>query len=342
MISFAITKPGETAFGELAVPVISDQEVLLKVQYVGLCGSDLNTYRGQNPLIAYPRIPGHEISAVIVQKGGMVPDCWQIGQAVTVSPYTNCGNCPSCFAERPNCCEFNQTFGVQRDGALTEFIKVPYSKLFDASGMKIEEIALVEPLTVGSHAADRSGATEDSIAMVIGCGAVGLGAIAALAHKGCRKVIAVDVDDDKLALAKAFGATDGINSSQNDLAGTVAGLTGKRGPNVVIEAVGLPQTFRAAVDLVAFAGCVTYIGYAKNPVEYETKYFVQKELDVRGSRNALPVNFRRVIELARQNKLPLGKLITRIYDFADAGQALADWSREPGKVCRLLIKIGDR
>jgi len=342
MIAFTITQVGGTAFRELAIPEINDQEVLLKVRYVGLCGSDLNTYRGQNPLIAYPRIPGHEISAVIAKTGKSVPGCWQTGQAVTVSPYTNCGNCPSCFAERPNCCEFNRTFGVQRDGALTEYIKVPYGKLFDAAGMKTEEIALVEPLTVGSHAADRSGATEDSIAMVIGCGAVGLGAVAALAHKGCRKVIAVDVDDDKLALAKAFGATDGINSAQTDLAKAAADLTGGRGPNAVIEAVGLPQTFRAAVDLVAFAGCVTYIGYAKSPVEYETKYFVQKELDVRGSRNALPVNFRRVIELARQNKLPLDKLITRIYDFADAGQALADWSAAPGKVCRLLIKIGDR
>ncbi len=340
MIAWTVTDKEKTESVNIPVPEIGDGEVLLKIEYTGLCGSDLNTYRGLNPLITLPRIPGHEISATIAEVGKETPDCWKKGQAVAVSPYTSCGNCPSCFAERPNCCQFNQTLGVQRDGALTKYIKVPHTKLFDAAGMRAEEIALIEPLTVGSHAADRSGATEDQIAAVIGCGAVGLGAILALAHKGCRKVIAVDVDDRKLALAKEFGATDSINSVGENLHKALGELTGGRGPNVFIEAVGLPQTFRAAVDEVAFAGCVTYIGYAKAPVEYETKYFIQKELDIRGSRNAMPVNFRRVIELARKQAFPIHKMITRVYPFSEAGQAFADWNANPGGVCRFLIRTG--
>ena len=339
MRAFSITAPFQTGYLDIPEPELTPGSVLLAVKFVGLCGSDLNTFRGKNPLITLPRIPGHEISAVIEAKGPGVPDCWRVGQKVTVSPYTNCGVCPSCLAERPNCCQFNQTLGVQRDGALTKHIVVPWTKLFDADGMKQEEIALIEPLTVGGHAADRSGATEDSIAAVIGCGAVGLGAVLGLARKGVRKMIAVDVDPEKLALARKFGATDTIDSSKTDLHQALSDLTAGRGPNVVIEAVGLPQTFRAAVDEVAFAGCVTYIGYAKAPVEYETKLFVQKELDIRGSRNAMPCNFRRVIDFAARGLFPIGKTISRVYGFEQAGQALQDWHEAPAKVCRYLISL---
>ena len=339
MRAFSITAPFETAFRDVPEPELAPGCVLLAVKHVGLCGSDLNTFRGKNPLITLPRIPGHEISAVIADKAKDVPDCWRVGQKVTVSPYTNCGTCPSCFAGRPNCCQFNQTLGVQRDGALTKYIAVPWTKLFDADAMKQEEIALIEPLTVGGHASDRSGATEDSVAAVIGCGAVGLGAVLGLARKGVRKMIAIDVDPEKLELAKEFGATDVIDSSKTDLHEALADLTAGRGPNVVIEAVGLPQTFRAAVDEVAFAGSVTYIGYAKAPVEYETKLFVQKELDIRGSRNALPGNFRRVIDFAARGLFPISKMISRIYPFDEAGKALQDWHESPAKVCRYLISL---
>jgi threonine dehydrogenase-like Zn-dependent dehydrogenase len=180
---------------------------------------------------------------------------------------------------------------------------------------------------------------EDDIAVVIGCGAVGLGAVLGLARKNVRRVVAVDVDDEKLALAKEFGATDAVNSAKADLHSALDEMTEGRGPNVVVEAVGLPATFRAAVEEVAFAGTVVYIGYAKAPVEYETKLFVQKELDIRGSRNATPQNFRRVIDFARRGLFPIGKMLTKAYSFSDAGQALADWNAAPGKVCRFLVKV---
>ena len=339
MKAFAITGLKETAFVDRAEPELKAGEVKLEIKYIGYCGSDLNTYRGFNPLVKLPRIPGHEISAVIVEKGAGVPEAWRVGQSVTVSPYTNCGLCSSCLKGRPNCCRYNETLGVQRDGALTKYICVPWTKLYDAEGVALEHIELIEPLTVGGHAADRSGAMEDDVAAVIGCGAVGLGAVLGLAQKNARKVIAIDVDDEKLALAKEFGATDVVNSAKIDLHAALEELSEGHGPNCIIEAVGLPATFRAAVDEVAFAGSVTYIGYAKAPVEYQTKLFVQKELDIRGSRNANPQNFRRVIDFAKRGLFPIEKMLTKTYDFADAGQALADWDDAPAKVCRLAVKL---
>ena len=339
MKAFAITGVRETAFVDRTAPEPRAGEVLLEVNYIGYCGSDLNTYRGFNPLVKLPRIPGHEISAAIVETGAGVPDAWRVGQTVTVSPYTSCGLCSSCLKGRPNCCRFNETLGVQRDGALTKYIAVPWTKLYDAEGMAPEHVELIEPLTVGGHAADRSGAMEDDVTAVIGCGAVGLGAVLGLARKNARRVVAVDVDDDKLSLAREFGATDVVNSTTADLHAALQEISGGHGPNCIIEAVGLPATFRAAVDEVAFAGSVTYIGYAKAPVEYQTKLFVQKELDIRGSRNANPENFRRVIDFARRGLFPIEKMLTRTYAFADAGQALADWDAAPGKVCRLAVKL---
>ena len=338
MKAFAITGLRETGFVEKPEAAVGADDVRLRGDYVGFCGSALNTYRGLNPLVKLPRTPGHEISATIVEKGANVPDAWRIGQAVTVSPYTNCGMCSSCLKGRPNCCRHNETLGVQRDGAMTESIVVPWTKLYDAEGVESAHIALIEPLTVGGHAADRSAAMEDDVAVVIGCGAVGLGAVLGLAQKNARRVVAVDVDDSKLALAREFGATDVVNSGTVDLHAALQELTGGEGPNVVIEAVGLPATFRAAVDEVAFAGTVVYIGYAKAPVEYQTKLFVQKELDIRGSRNATPQNFRRVIDFARRGIFPIGKMLTKSWAFADAGRALADWDAAPGSVCRMVVK----
>ena len=339
MKAFAITGLKETGYVDIAEPEVGPGQVRLEIKYVGFCGSDLNTYRGLNPLVKLPRIPGHEISAVIAEKGAGVPDAWKVGQRVTVSPYTNCGLCSSCLKGRPNCCRYNETLGVQRDGALTKHIVVPWEKLYDADGIAEEHIELIEPLTVGGHAADRSDAMEDDVAAVIGCGAVGLGAILGLARKDARKVVAIDVDDAKLALAKEFGATDAVNSANENLHEALLALSDGRGPNCVIEAVGLPATFRAAVEEVAFAGSVTYIGYAKAPVEYETKLFVQKELAIRGSRNATPQNFRRVLDFARRGLFPIGKMLTKAYGFNDAGQALADWDAAPGKVCRFAVKV---
>ena len=339
MKAFAITGLKETGYVEKDELPAGAGEVRLRIDHVGFCGSDLNTYRGLNPLVKLPRVPGHEISATIAEIGAGVPDAWKVGQRVAVSPYTNCGMCTSCLKGRPNCCRYNETLGVQRDGAMQPSVVVPWTKLYDASGLSAEHVALVEPLTVGGHAADRSGAMEDDIAVVIGCGAVGLGAVLGLARKNVRRVIAVDVDDEKLALAKEFGATDAVNSAKADLHSALDEMTEGRGPNVVVEAVGLPATFRAAVEEVAFAGTVVYIGYAKAPVEYETKLFVQKELDIRGSRNATPQNFRRVIDFAQRGLFPIGKMLTKAYSFSEAGQAFADWNAAPGKVCRFLVKV---
>lgn len=338
MKALRITAPGFTELSDIPVPTPQKGEVLLQVISVGFCGSDLSTFQGRNPMVSYPRIPGHEIGAKIVGLSEGVPSDYQVGMEVTVVPYSNCGNCASCRRGRAYACKGNQTLGVQRDGAMTEFICVPWEKVIVVPGLGVRELSVVEPLTVGFHAAARGRVEAQDIVAVFGCGVIGLGAIAGAANRGAC-VIAIDIDDKKLALAKALGASHGVNSKTGDLQDQISALTGGDGPDVVIEAVGHPLTYRAAVDIVAFTGRVVCIGYAKDEVSFATKLFVQKELDIMGSRNAAAEDFRCVAAYLQNSPFPYSQVISKEVPLEKAGEALSDWAANPGSITKILVRV---
>ena len=298
MKALVLTDVGKVEVSEIATPVATSGEILLRVEMGGLCGTDLNSFRGRNPLVTYPRVLGHEIAATVLQGNDHFPR----NTRVTVSPYTSCGVCPSCRRGRENACRVNQTFGVQRDGAITEQIVAPSGKLYPSS-LPVMDLCLVEPLTVGFHAVARGRVSPRDVVAVFGCGGIGLGAIAGAAFRGAR-TIAIDLDGAKLETARMAGATDLINSSHQDVRKVLQEITSGDGPDVIIEAIGLAETFRLAVEEVAFTGRVVYIGYAKEPVAYETKLFVQKEIDVLGSRNAMPADFLAVMSMLEGGRFP--------------------------------------
>ena len=312
-----------------------ENEILLRVNLVGMCGTDLTTFRGGNPMVAFPRILGHEVAATVVEGAPELP----AGTKVTVSPYTHCGLCASCRRGRFNACQNNQTMGVQRDGAMTEYISLPREKLYTAN-LSSMELCLVEPLTVGAHAAARGRVTSEDTVAVFGCGGIGLGAIASAAFRGAT-TIAIDMDDRKLEIAHKAGAAHLINTATQDLHIRLAEITSGLGPDVAIEAIGLPLTFRAAIEEVAFTGRVVYIGYTKEPVSYETRLFVQKELDILGSRNALPEDFRAVIHMLESGKFPVEDAISAIVPSEEAAHMLADWSAKPGKFTKIMVQFAD-
>ena len=336
MKALQISAPGEVKVIDLPMPSVGNQEVLLKMRYVGFCGSDLNTFRGMNAMAKPHVIPGHEVSATVVSTGAEVPDFIKQGMSVTVNPYTNCGICPSCRNRRPNACRDNQTLGVQRDGAMREYMVLPWTKIIPTEGLTLEEMALIEPMSVGFHAVGRAEVTDNDTVMVIGCGMVGMGAVVRAAQRGAI-VIAADVDDDKLALAKQMGASYTINTKTEDVHARLLEMTSGFGPDVVIEAVGSPQTYQMAVDEVAFTGRVICIGYAKVEVSFQTKFFVQKELDIRGSRNAQPSDFRAVIHYLERGTCPVDRLISREVTPEEAPEAIQQWADNPGKVFRILV-----
>lgn len=338
MKAVQIAAPSDMKVVEVERPALHAGEVLVKIAYVGFCGSDLNTYLGRNPMVKLPVIPGHEVGAVIEDIGPEVPAGLVKGMSVTLNPYTNCGKCASCRNGRVNACEHNETLGVQRNGVMCEYAVLPWTKIIPAEGLSPRDCALIEPMSVGFHAVSRAQVVDNEWVVVIGCGMVGMGAVIRASLRGAT-VIAIDLDDEKLALAKTFGASYVINSCTEKVAERICQLTGGLGVDVVIEAVGSPATYVMAVDVVGFTGRVICIGYAKSEVAFQTKLFVQKELDIRGSRNALPADFRAVIHYMKEGRCPIEKFVSAVVPPEEASEAMERWAAEPGKVFRFLVKF---
>lgn len=337
MKAIQITHSQECNIIDIEKPqALAPNEVLLKLDYVGFCGSDINTFMGRNGMAKNPVIPGHEVGATIEAMGSEVPEGLKVGMTVTCNPYTNCGKCASCRNGRVNACVHNETLGVQRDGAMCEYIALPWEKVVPAGLLTPRTCALVEPMSVGFHAVSRAQVTDIDVVMVIGCGMVGMGAIVRSSLRGAT-VVAADIDDEKLALAKQMGASYTINTKTEDVHKRLLEITSGFGPDVVIEAVGSVPTYQMAVDEVSFTGRVVCIGYAKSEVSFQTKYFVQKELDIRGSRNAMPQDFRAVIHYLERGTCPTDELITKVIRPEEAFKTLKWWNENPGKVFRILV-----
>ena len=338
MKQIRIPAQGQMIVEEAVKPTPGADEVLLKIGYVGFCGSDLNTFLGRNLLAKEAVIPGHEIGATIESTGSGVPDFLKPGMIVTVNPYTNCGHCAACRSGHSNACQFNETLGVQRDGAMRDYMVLPWHKIIPAPGLSVRDCALIEPMSVGFHAVSRGEITDSDTVLVFGCGMIGVGAIVRASLRGAT-VIAVDLDNEKLALAKHLGATHTINSKEQDLHAELTRLTDGLGPTVVIEAVGSVPTYQAAIDEVAYSGRVVCIGYSKNDVTFHTGLFVKKEMNIHGSRNAMPSDFEAVIRYLQRGICPTDKLISAITKPEQALDAMQKWVQAPGKVFRILVEF---
>ena len=335
MKALFLTAIGQTEIREIEKPSIGPEEVLLKIGMVGFCGGDLNGFKGLFELQEYPNVLGHEVGGTIEAMGSQVPDSFKLGNKVTVYPYLNCGKCISCRKGRRNACQDNKTMGVRRPGAMTRYIAIHWQDLFTSEKLSLKELALVEPLTVGFHAAARGRVSSQDRVAVIGCGIVGMGAIASAVNKGAE-VIAIDIDDSKMDIAKKIGVAHTINTSREDLHEALTRITNGDGPDVIIEAVGNAATYRAAVDEVAYTGRVVCIGYAKSAVEFNTGIFVRKEIEILGSRNCTD-EFPEVIAYLEAGKFPVEDVISKTVSLDDAGAALADWAANAKGITKIMV-----
>jgi threonine dehydrogenase-like Zn-dependent dehydrogenase len=297
----------------------------------------MNGFKGLFPLQEYPNILGHEVGAVIEELGEDVPSHLRIGSKVTLYPYLACGTCVACRKGRPNACKTNKTMGVRRPGAMTRFVCAPWQDLFVSDQLSVRELALAEPLTVGFHAVARGRVDSQDIVAVLGCGIVGLGAVAAAVNRHAT-VIAIDLDDAKLAIARKIGVANTINPSKEDLHQRLQEITNGDGPDVIIEAVGSPSTYRSAVEEVAFLGRVVCIGYAKAPVEFNTSLFVQKEIEILGSRNCVgKSDFPEVLSYLEAKKFPVEEVISKVISIDEGPETLKSWAENPQGIIKIMI-----
>ncbi len=329
-----IQEAGKIALIEQEQPVPKAGEALLKIKYCGICGADVASYTGNQPFTTYPRIPGHEFSAEIVDipanDRGLKP-----GMLVTANPYFNCGHCYSCQRGKVNCCESNQTMGVQRDGSFAEYITMPIERIYDGKGLSAKTLALIEPFSISYHASKRGNIQPGHNVLVFGAGPVGI--FAMLAAKLCGATVYItDLFEQRLALARQMGA-DGIIDSEN-LAERVEELTSGNGMDVCIEAVGLPQTFLAGIEQSCFGGQMILIGNGKKETRFNHSILLKKELDLFGSRNSLN-DFEPLIELVSQGKVAVDGLISHVFPLNKALEGFEQLAHNDGSRAKVLIQF---
>ncbi len=314
-------------------------EALLKIKYCGICGSDLQTYTGNQPFADYPRIPGHEFSAEIVE----IPENnrgLKKGMLVTANPYFNCGKCYSCRRGFINCCQDNKTMGVQRDGSFAEYITMPVERVIDGMGLNAETLALIEPFSIGYHGINRGEVRHNDNVLVIGAGPIGLFAAISAKLKGAN-VYVTDMLDIRLQTALDLGVNGVINSKTENLQERVKEITQSNGMDVVVECVGQPETFLAAQDAVCFHGKIILIGNGKREVTFNQSNIIKKEMNIYGSRNSAHefAPLISLVKLTEGGRMDINKMVSKVFDFTNVKDAFEALLKNDGSLAKVLVKF---
>lgn len=339
MKAIEITKPFEIKIIDKEKPIINDGEALLKVLYCGICGADVASFTGNQPFTTYPRIPGHEFSAQIVE----IPENdrgLKKGDVVTCNPYFNCGECYSCRRGIVNACTDNQTMGVQRDGSFQEYITMPVERIIDGKGLSAQELALIEPFSISNHALSRAEVKQGNNLLIMGAGPIGLFALLKAKAMGANVAIA-DMLSSRLELAKEYGADKVINVKEQNLEKECHSFTAGNGFDVCVEACGAPETFLNCIDNAAHGANIILIGNGKRETTFVHSVILKKELNIFGSRNAFTKDFEELIEFVKAGKVNPAKMISGIYDAQNAKAAFDALVNNDGTLAKLLIKFSD-
>lgn len=338
MKAIVIDKPYEVEIRDVPMPHVGEGEALLRVLYVGICGADVASYTGNQPFTTYPRIPGHEFSAEIIE----IPENdkgLKKGDVVTCNPYFNCGKCYSCERGHVNCCTDNRTMGVQRDGAFCEYISMPVERIYPGMGLTAQELALIEPFSISRHAISRAVIHQTDSVLIVGAGPIGLFALLA-AKQFAGKIAVADVLNNRLDLAMSYGADGVVNTATEDIAKFTEEFTDGRGFDVCIEACGRPETFLMCIDEAAYAANIILIGNGKRETTFLHSIILKKELNIFGSRNAMKQDFLDNIELAASGKVDVMKMVSGVYEMDKAAEAFDALAHNKGDLAKLLIRIG--
>ncbi|MDO4514562.1 MAG: zinc-binding alcohol dehydrogenase family protein [Lachnospiraceae bacterium] len=334
-----INAPGDVTVINTPMPIRKKGEVLLKLLYGGICGSDLGSYKGTFAYFDYPRIPGHEFSAEIVECDDPNDYGLKKGMLVTGNPYYNCGQCYSCRRGLVNACTDNQTLGCQRDGAFSTYFVMPEERLYDGKGLSAKALAAIEPFCIGYHGVKRANLKPGASVLVVGAGTIGV--VTAISTKlfGANVTIC-DVMPKKLEMAKQFGVDHVLlNNSPENFSRGVAEITNGDGFDATFEAVGLPSTFMNCVDAACFGGTVVDIGVGKRNLDFNYTIIQKKELNILGSRNALREDFLELIDLVASGKVDIERLITNVYPFEQAPEAFEDFASHSGDILKAMIEF---
>lgn len=312
-----------------------DNEVLVKIKRVGICGSDMHIYHGTNPLATYPRIVGHEVTGEVIEIGSNVSGL-TVGDHVVIEPISYCGTCYACRSGRPNVCKGVSVFGVHEDGGMREIVVLPEKQLHKVDPeISWDEAVMAEPYTIGAQAVWRGNVKEGNTVFIQGAGPIGI-CVLKMAKLNGATVIISDITNNRLEFAKENGADYTINPTEVDLESKIYEITNNEGANIVIDAVGTPQTFELSVNVASAAGNVVTLGFNEKPSSIALLPITKKELTITGSR--LQTNqFGKVVEFINEKKLTHDGLITHKFHISEAKEAFEFVEKNPDKVRKAVI-----
>ena len=332
MKAIVLEGPGLFRHVEMAMPPTPGPgEVLVRVRQVGVCGTDFHAFRGEQPFFTYPRILGHELGVEVVAVGPGEQDL-AAGARCAVEPYFNCGRCPACRRGKPNCCLSLEVFGVHVDGGMREYTIVPAAKLHATRTLSFEQLALVEPLSIGAHAVARAQVADGERVLVVGAGPIGL-AVTQCALLAGAHVMAMDISARRLAFCRQQWPQVACIDARSDPLAALRDLVADDLPTAVFDATGSSQSMMAAFSYVAHGGRLIFVGLVQGDVTFHDPEFHRRELTLLGSRNATAADFRRIIGFLEEGKIDLAPWITHRASYESMIDMFRRWfDRDSGMI----------
>ena len=320
MLTVLCETPGKLVAEQRPRPVRQPGEVLLRVRRVGVCGTDLHIFTGNQPYLAYPRVMGHELSGIVEETepgSGLSP-----GDAAYVMPYLSCGRCIACRQGKTNCCTAIQVLGVHRDGAMTEYLAVPAPFVHKAEGITLDQAAMLEFLAIGAHAVARGEIAAGQRVLVAGAGPIGLAVMLFAALRGAR-VVALDTRLDRLAVARAhLGIEAAVEIGPDDEA-ELARLSGGEFFDVVVDATGNARAMERGFRFIAHGGRYVLVSIVQGSISFADPEFHKREATLLSSRNATTADFETVLAAMRAGQVPEAALATHRMQLADVPRDFA-------------------
>ncbi|WP_028550720.1 zinc-binding alcohol dehydrogenase family protein [Paenibacillus sp. UNC451MF] len=312
-------------------------EALVRIRRVGICGTDYHAFRGEQAYFEYPRILGHELAGVIEDVGQNECD-FKVGDQVTLVPYIHCGSCIACRSGKTNCCTEMQVMGVHIDGGMQEYISVPLSALIRTNELTLDQSVIMEPIAIGAHAVRRAEICEGETVAVIGAGPIGLGVMAIAKSRGA-KVIAMDVNDSRLAFCRSWAGADGTVNVLNQPYESLLELNGGELPTAVLDATGNLRSMMDAFRYVSHGGRLVYVGLVKSDISFSDPEFHKKELTLLSSRNATMEDFDVVRKAIHAGQVDASRFVTHRASFDDMIGSFDAWLSPESKVIKAVVDL---
>lgn len=308
---------------DMADPAANRDEVLVRVKSVGICGSDVHSFGGRSKRRVPPLVLGHEFSGVVADVGPSVSD-FQNGDKVVVEPIISCGACEPCGRGKTNICTDIGVIGLHSPGAFAEYITVPARKCYKLpAGVSFDEAALVEPLSVATHAINITPTQAGDNLLVIGCGTIGLMVLEIAKHSVAGNVFVSDLIDYRLDVAKRLGANVVINGKREDPISRIKEVTSGKGVDAVVEAVGVEDTVQQALNAVKNGGAVTLTGMLEQMIRIDAIKLVANEITMRGGYCYNGIEFKRSLDLIANGIVDVKPFITHTFSLTDIAKAIA-------------------